>query len=190
MTEPSAFQTSKIVKLVKAFLLLVGFYVVMSCLISVTVNKLSYLRGQLEQDASHKEISVKEKTKQLDCLTRNIYWEAATESFEGKVAVAQVTINRAANGNFGNDICGVVYQKDRILQSVVCQFSWVCEHNFQTKPVMPRYYSESEEVAKKVLFEDFRLPDLKQAMYYHADYIKPGWKKAKVAHIGHHIFYK
>jgi spore germination cell wall hydrolase CwlJ-like protein len=44
-------------------------------------------------------------------------------------------------------------------------------------------------VAKKVLLEGFRLPSLKNALYYHADYINPGWHKPQVAHIGHHIFY-
>jgi spore germination cell wall hydrolase CwlJ-like protein len=44
--------------------------------------------------------------------------------------------------------------------------------------------------AKKVLLEDYRLPSLKNALYYHADYVHPGWKKEQVAKIGHHIFYK
>jgi spore germination cell wall hydrolase CwlJ-like protein len=26
-------------------------------------------------------------------------------------------------------------------------------------------------------------------MYYHADYVNPGWNKEKVAKIGRHIFY-
>jgi len=40
------------------------------------------------------------RQKQLDCLARNIYHEAGYEPFEGKVAVAQVTINRAESGQF------------------------------------------------------------------------------------------
>ena len=35
----------------------------------------------------------------------------------------------------------------------------------------------------------FRLPSLKNALYYHADYVNPGWKKPKIEKIGHHIFY-
>jgi spore germination cell wall hydrolase CwlJ-like protein len=45
-------------------------------------------------------VSAQEKIRQLDCLTRNIYWEAASEPFEGKVAVAQVTMNRVQDGRF------------------------------------------------------------------------------------------
>jgi len=45
-------------------------------------------------------------------------------------------------------------------------------------------------VAKKVLLEDFRLPSMNKALYFHADYIKkPNWSKPVVARIGRHIFY-
>ena len=130
------------------------------------------------------------RTKQLDCLARNIYHEAATEPFEGKVAVAQVTLNRLQDGRFGKDVCGVVYQKNVIYEKVICQFSWYCESPSTLKIRAPDLYKESYEVAKKVLLEGFRLPSLNNAMYYHADYIQPGWRKEKVAKIGRHIFYK
>jgi spore germination cell wall hydrolase CwlJ-like protein len=32
--------------------------------------------------------------KELNCLTNNIFYEAESESFKGKLAVAQVTMNR------------------------------------------------------------------------------------------------
>ena len=57
------------------------------------------------------------------------------------------------------------------------------------KPLHAKAYNESYAVAKKVLLENFRLDGLKNAMYYHADYVNPGWGKEKVAKIGHHIFY-
>jgi spore germination cell wall hydrolase CwlJ-like protein len=47
----------------------------------------------------------------LDCLARNIYYEAGLESEEGKVAVGLVTINRSRDDKFPNSICGVVNQK-------------------------------------------------------------------------------
>jgi spore germination cell wall hydrolase CwlJ-like protein len=50
-------------------------------------------------------------------------------------------------------------------------------------------WAESELVAKKVLLENFRLPGLKGALYYHADYVSPGWQKPRIDKIGHHIFY-
>lgn len=135
-------------------------------------------------------MSAREIQKQLTCLSRNIYWEAASEPFEGKVAVAQVTLNRMESGKFPDSVCGVVHQKTAFLNTVVCQFSWLCEENHKVKPVHPGMYKESEEVAKMVMLEGFRLKGLEKALYYHADYVNPRWNKDKVTKIGRHIFYK
>lgn len=130
------------------------------------------------------------RQRQLDCLARNIYYEAGYEPFEGKVAVAQVTLNRAESGQFPSDICRVVYQKNIVYEKVLCQFSWYCEQATLKKPMNGPVYYESMEVAKKVLLEGFRLPSVKEALYFHGDYINPGWKRERVAKIGRHIFYK
>jgi spore germination cell wall hydrolase CwlJ-like protein len=130
------------------------------------------------------------RQKQLDCLARNIYHEAGYEPFEGKVAVAQVTINRAESGQFPSDICQVVYQKNVVYEKVLCQFSWYCEGPSAKKPLNGPVYTESMEVAKKVLLEGFRLPSIKKALYFHGDYINPKWNKKAVAHVGRHIFYE
>ena len=135
-------------------------------------------------------VSTADRTRQLDCLTRNIYWEAASEPFEGKVAVAQVTMNRVASGQFGEGVCGVVYQQNNYLGKIVCQFSWVCETTHKIRPIYPALYRESEEVAKKVLLENFRLSTMRDALYFHGDYVNPNWGKKKISQIGRHIFYK
>lgn len=135
-------------------------------------------------------VSLKERERQLDCLAQNIYYEAGSESFEGKAAVAQVTLNRVASGKFPNDICKVVYQKNVVIDKVVCQFSWYCEQPARKNYVNIARFEESEAVAKKVLLEGFRLDGLKDALYYHADYVTPGWKLDKVGKIGRHIFYR
>jgi len=167
---------------------LFGFVAVAFAVVTVTNNKLESLRATNEV-ARQGFISVADRTKQLDCLTRNIYWESATEPFEGKVAVAQVTLNRVASGKFAPDICGVVYQKNIIAEKVICQFSWMCDGSSKNKPIYPAQWKESEEVAKKVLLEGFRLPSVKNALYFHADYIQPQWGKPQVAKFGRHIFY-
>jgi len=51
------------------------------------------------------------KQSDLDCLAKNIYYEAASEPTEGKVAVGLVTINRSNSGTFPTTICGVVNQR-------------------------------------------------------------------------------
>ena len=165
-----------------------GLWLVILAVIAICNHKLNELRSGIESMPAG-YVSTTEKIRQLDCLTRNIYWEAASEPFEGKVAVAQVTMNRVEDGRFGKDVCGVVYQKNVIYEKIICQFSWVCETAHKVKAVHQPSWRESEEVAKKVLLENFRLPGLKEAIYYHADYVNPGWKKPKIDKIGRHIFY-
>jgi len=131
-----------------------------------------------------------EMTKEIDCLAKNIYYEAASESFEGKMAVAQVTINRTNSGKYPNTICGVVYQKDTFKGKTVCQFSWTC-----MKVSAPRnmyLWQESQYIAKKALTEPIAHVKISQmkAMFYHATYVHPKWnKKGVVMTIGNHIFY-
>jgi spore germination cell wall hydrolase CwlJ-like protein len=134
-------------------------------------------------------VTTAERERQLECLAMNIYREAGHEPFEGKVAVAQVTLNRAESGQFPSDICQVVYQKNVVYEKVICQFSWYCDRAHKARPINRAAFAESEAVAKKVLLEGFRLDGLKRALYYHADYVNPGWGKEKVATIGRHIFY-
>ena len=166
----------------------IGLWLIILMVIAVCTSKFEHLR-QLKDNMPIGVSSVDDKMRQLECLTRNIYWEAASEPFEGKVAVAQVTLNRVKSGKFASSVCGVVYQKNIIYEKVVCQFSWFCEGTHKVKAVYSPLWKESEEVAKRVLFEGFRLPSLEKAMYYHADYVQPGWKLPKLEKIGRHIFY-
>lgn len=171
----------------KGFFFLVGLLVV-GFLINTAVD--SKIQSYVKVSSLPAHISVKEREQQIQCLTQNIYWEAASEPFEGKVAVAQVTINRMNHKNFPKTVCGVVQQRNVFYEKVVCQFSWYCESTYKTRPVHPQAWDESESVAKKVLLEGFRLDSLKDALYYHADYVNPKWNKEKIAKIGLHIFYK
>lgn len=130
-------------------------------------------------------IQVKEQVKwtknDLECLTRNIYYEAGVESSVGKFAVAHVTINRLKVGYWGNSICKVVYAKK--------QFSWTLAKK------LPRpnsqLWAESEEIARKVL-AGHRVRGLTRSLYYHAIYIKdPTWADTQheAGQIGNHVFY-
>lgn len=128
--------------------------------------------------------------KQLKCLAENVYFEAGSETYEGKLAVAQVTINRANNPKFGATICEVVYQRAYVNKLLVCQFSWTCMKNML---VRDKYaYEESEMVARKALTEPNVHDTISRtnAMYYHNTQVSPGWNLTRVGQIGHHIFYK
>lgn len=129
--------------------------------------------------------------RQVNCLAENIYFEAGHEPLEGKKAVAFVTINRVLTGNYAPTICEVVYQKT----GKTCQFSWYCDTKFTDKRLtikQSNLYNEIRELAVHMVINYERLQDVTYgSTYYHADYVKPNWKKLdKVEQIGRHIFYK
>ena len=175
------------IRIIKAVVFLLAITLVIFAGYRAVNYKFDTLKTAREQASP---VTAQLRQKQLDCLARNIYHEAGSEPFEGKVAVAQVTINRAASGQFPSDICKVVYQKNVVYEKVLCQFSWYCENGGRPAIRSRSNFLESYEVAKKVLLEGFRLPSLKDAMYFHGDYINPGWKREKITKIGNHIFYK
>lgn len=127
------------------------------------------------------------RDRHLACLAKNIYYEAGSEPYEGKVAVAQVTLNRANSGHFPNDICKVVYQKHA---PKACEFSWYCSvPNAANKTLRSENYKESMEVAKQVLVDGLRLRAVDNALFFHGKHVRPKWKKRQIARIGNHIFY-
>ena len=175
----------------------VSFWMVIITVITVCQNRLAELRTQnLGLPVGY--VSAAERTRQLDCLTRNIYWEAASEPFEGKVAVAQVTMNRVRAGQFGSGVCGVVYQKNIIYEKVVCQFSWYCDkrakamidRNILTIENNSVYNSLTDLALRFYLYTETFKDPTKGAMFFHADYVKPMWSNIRhTVQIGRHIFY-
>ena len=175
------------IKLIKILLVLIGLALVGFIGYKAVMYKLDPNKQLVMNNSS---VTAEIRNKQLECLARNIYYEAGNQPFEGKVAVAQVTINRAESGQFPKDICQVVYQKNVVYERVLCQFSWYCETATMMRPKNTAVFKESELVARQVLLEGFRLPSLKNALYFHATHINPKWNREKVAVIAGHVFYK
>ena len=171
--------------IVKIILMFIGLALSLSLLNWTVTHKLAGITPIQVSD-----VTAEVRERQLGCLAKNIYYEAGSEPFEGKVAVAQVTMNRTASGKVPGDICQTIYQKNIFYEKVVCQFSWACDRNTGVRPINSAAFNQSMDVAKKVLLEGFRLPGLKDAMYFHADNVSPGWNKQKIVQIGHHIFYR
>lgn len=122
--------------------------------------------------------------KDLDCLARNIYHEAGVEDRAGKIAVAQVTLNRLREGRWGNNVCSVVYAK--------AQFSWTLDKKKRQAKPEGLLWEQSRAVALEFQ-RGVRVKGLEDSTHYHADYIRdPAWAKAKqvAKQIGQHIFYK
>jgi len=124
---------------------------------------------------------------QLKCLSDNIYYEARGEPVEGQIAVAQVTLNRLAQGRWGGNVCEVVHYKHR----GVCQFSWVCKP--QQLP-SGKQYQQSQLVAQRVA--EYHYTDVqykyKTALYFHSHKVQSHWhfKRIKLHQTGNHIFYE
>jgi spore germination cell wall hydrolase CwlJ-like protein len=176
-------------KSLRVISLFIGLVVVFLLVQTITQKKFAVLK-QAQAYTSQDVMSIKVREQQLECLALNIYREAGYEPFEGKVAVAQVVMNRVATGKFGKDVCGVVYQKNVVMEKVICQFSWACDSVHRNRPIGKEAYNESYAVAKKVLLEGFKLDILEDALYYHAAYVNPRWPLDKVGQIGQHIFYR
>ena len=139
------------------------------------------------------------------CLAKNIYFEAGVESTAGKLAVANVTLNRTLGANYPNTICAVVHEgihryNARIEEYVPvrdrCQFSWYCD-GLLDDPREGRTWESAQELVKKVLVNhyDKALIDITDgATHYHANWMEtyPKWSKRKkiMASIDRHIFYK
>jgi len=127
-----------------------------------------------------KKIIAKNPGNELKCMAANIFREAGIESKKGKIAVANVTMNRVKLDQYPDSVCGVVYSRG----SGACAFSWVCMGQ------SPKYDEESMQVARLAL--SGALKDVTNgADHYHADYVNPRWaKRSKMtSKIGRHIFY-
>ena len=160
-------------------LLLITLGVLVSCYTAPTIS------AEIITAVSQKQISADYK-KQVDCLAETIYYESGSESYEGKLSVAQIILNRVNNPKYPKDICSVVYQK----YNGIYQFSWI--GLITNKSVKNKYqWEESLLIANKALTEPY-LHDLiykTKSLYYHAVYVNPGWKLKRTTQIGNHIFY-
>jgi spore germination cell wall hydrolase CwlJ-like protein len=128
----------------------------------------------------------KETQREIDCLALNIYREAGIEKTEGKIAVALVTMNRLKNDAFPSTVCKVVKQKT----TKVCQFSWVCMNRLPS--IDQKIYNYSKAIATSIFLNHDLIEDITGgALFYHADYVSPKWKRLQVTtKVGRHIFYK
>lgn len=161
-----------------AVMIILGFSSVMATQIEPMPIKVSY-----------HDLSPKAK-QQVECLAQNMYFESGHESEEGQIAVGMVTMNRVKSGDYPTTICGVVKQK----VEDTCQFSWYCDGKFDVKSLTHfnnSLYNRIRELAVYVYVNHDRIEDpSKGALFYHADYVKPGWKNmVYLTTIGHHKFY-
>lgn len=138
---------------------------------------------------------------QRDCLALNIYFESRDQSLVGRIAVADVVLNRVADDYYPDTICEVVTQaivrknwKGNILPvRNQCQFSWYCD-GLRDEPQDPRAWLQAVSIATDMMqYGDFR-GITEGSTHYHATYVEPNWVNdrgmAYIGMIGDHEFYR
>lgn len=127
-------------------------------------------------------VKIKYSKNDVECLARNIYYEAGVEPMTGKIAVGNVTVNRVKTRYWGRNICDVVYAP--------AQFSWTKIRKRAWVTLKGQAWADSKAAATAVL-NGLRVKQLDSALYYHADYVDPNWRddSKRAIKIGRHIFY-
>ena len=116
----------------------------------------------------------------VNCMARNIYWEARNQPRIGMLAVAHVVINRTQDGRWPSDPCQVIYQR----RGDTCQFSWVCTNNRDRQPTDRESWNKALEVAHLALHG---YPDVTEgAVFFRATSMAP----RKALRINDHAFYR
>jgi len=148
----------------------------------------SAIRRQLDTPSLEAAASSNALDEELLCLALNVYHEARSEPLSGQIAVARVTLNRVASRSFPSSICDVVQQGGE--ERNRCQFSWWCDGK-PDHPTELEAWRRSLEISKRVLADEVSDPT-HGALYYHADYVRPGWSDhyQRTSHIGRHLFYR
>ena len=131
-------------------------------------------------------------TSEINCLAKNIFWEAQDQSVSGMLAVADVTLNRVNDPRWPNTICAVVEQRKWIGKRLICQFSWFCDGKSDSPKV-----GASQAFNLCYMLAELRLRNSDMSIlpndvyWYHNDSVRPYWASAysPYATIGDHTFY-
>jgi len=134
-----------------------------------------HLRGALDQ------------SRDLECLTQAVYYEARGESRAGQEAVAQVILNRVRHPAFPKSICGVVFQGAK---TGGCQFSFACDGQ-PHHPLENAAWRRAEKVAAEAM-DGQVMAEVGDATHFHVAGTGSSWSAGllKVAQIGAHVFYR
>ncbi|MEO7738716.1 MAG: cell wall hydrolase [Novosphingobium sp.] len=122
-----------------------------------------------------------ELPRELNCLAGAIYFESKSESLSGQLAVGRVVVARSKSGRFPNSYCGVVFQPS--------QFSFVRGGGMPGIARGSQQWRNAVAVAQIAHAGSWRSP-VEGALYFHAAFVSPAWRLAKVGRIENHVFYR
>jgi spore germination cell wall hydrolase CwlJ-like protein len=127
-------------------------------------------------------------SRDLECLTQAVYYEARGETPDGQAAVAQVVLNRVRHPAFPKSVCAVVFQG--AYTGGACQFSFACDGSMR-RGREPGAWRRAQKVATRAL-GGFVMPGVGNATHFHTINVSPGWgpRMIRVQQVGLHIFYR
>lgn len=116
----------------------------------------------------------------LVCLAKIVRHEAANQSMNGQLAVAQLVMNRVESPLFPNSICGVAHQRGQFFNT-----------NAYNPSRSDRRWDNAMEVALDAR-NGISDPVVGEAVFYHAAYVTPRFHRSRprVTQIEDHIFYR
>lgn len=132
--------------------------------------------------------SALDQSRDLECLTQAVYYEARGEGRDGMKAVAQVVLNRARHPAFPNTVCGVVFQGAN--RKTGCQFSFTC-NGAMRGAVNRASWDRARDVAAKALSGQVYAA-VGNATHFHTTGVAPSWRNSliRVNQVGDHLFYR
>ena len=118
------------------------------------------------------------------CMALAVYFEARSESYIGKMFVAETIMNRVDSKRYKNNVCDVVFQYK--------QFSFLNDTFDKQEPLViseAKAWSDAVKFAYRFVFNK---PDIHDSCHYATRNINNKWTRAfeLSIQIGAHSFYK
>lgn len=131
---------------------------------------------------------VLESSRELECLTQAVYFEARGETAVGQQAVAQVVLNRVRHPAYPKSVCGVVFQGAARARG--CQFSFACDGSMRRGRESVAW-TRARHVAERALSGGV-MASVGDATNFHTTGVSPNWgrRMVRVAQVGAHVFYR
>ncbi len=161
-------------------------------LLAATVSMGAAQQGGAQGSTSLTPVAQGASEEDLACLAEAMYFEARSENIAGKVAVAEVILNRRDSHLFPDTVCEVVHQGYNPVSPRLhrCQFSYYCDG----KPEAVGNWEEYESIRALAwgMLRGGTRPLTAGATYFHATYVRPSWarKMEEVRTVDTHVFYR
>lgn len=126
--------------------------------------------------------------REIECLSEAIYYEARSESFSGRKAVAEVILNRVASKHFPSTICGVVYEGAE--RTTGCQFSFACDGSTAKLPYGKAWERSKQTADHMIMGASTSMTN--RATHYHTTEVTPKWAPMlrQTRQYETHVFYR